>query len=181
VLVSLYDTLGVEPTASEQEIRKVYVDLARRHHPDFHSDTGPETRAAADRRMQQINEAWRVLGDTERRAAYDLELRGGSPVVDASPKRPWMPVEPDDPNEIEVDPRDLIDDIPIVADAKPPRSLPFFVALFFIGAIAMLSLGLVTRVPVILTFGAVLLALAIVSLLAAPLIVLAKSWRGGID
>jgi hypothetical protein len=178
--VTLYDTLGVEPTASDQEIRKVYVDLARRHHPDFHTDAEPEARAAADRRMQQINEAWAVLGDPDRRATYDLGLRGGtsSSAVSSAPKREWRPVEPDDPNEIEVDPRDLIDDVPIVADAKPPRSLPFFVALFFVGALVLLSAGLVTRVPAILALGAILLGLTIVALVAAPLVVMAKSWRG---
>ncbi len=178
--MTLYDTLGVDPTASEQEIRKVYVDLARRHHPDFHTDAGPEARAAADRRMRQINEAWSVLGDAERRATYDLTLRdpSGSSSVTTAPKREWRPIEPDDPNEIEVDPRDLSDDVPIVADAKPPRSLPFFVALFFIGSLVVLSFGLVTRVPAILALGAILFGLTILALVAAPLLVLAKSWRG---
>jgi len=59
---SLYDRLGVAPTASTAEIRAAYRRLARAAHPDH---------AGSAREMAVLNEAWRVLGDPARRAAYD--------------------------------------------------------------------------------------------------------------
>jgi molecular chaperone DnaJ len=47
-------------------IRRAYRSLARRHHPDFGGDV---------RQMVSINEAWHVLGDPQRRANYNRELR----------------------------------------------------------------------------------------------------------
>jgi curved DNA-binding protein len=61
-----YKILGVERKADEKEIKKAYRKLARRHHPDVNpNDKGAETKFKA------INEAFQVLSDTEKRAAYD--------------------------------------------------------------------------------------------------------------
>ncbi|GAA4339722.1 DnaJ C-terminal domain-containing protein [Variovorax defluvii] len=60
-----YQALGVERTASEEDIRKAYRKLARKYHPDVSKE--PD----ADQRMREINEANDVLRDKEKRAAYD--------------------------------------------------------------------------------------------------------------
>lgn len=60
-----YKTLGVAPTASEDEVRKAFRKLARKYHPDVSKE------ADADVRMREINEANDVLRDKEKRAAYD--------------------------------------------------------------------------------------------------------------
>ncbi|MDF1485177.1 DnaJ C-terminal domain-containing protein [Ramlibacter sp. H39-3-26] len=60
-----YSTLGVERTASEDEIRKAYRRLARKYHPDVSKE------ADAEVRMRDVNEAYEVLHDKEKRAAYD--------------------------------------------------------------------------------------------------------------
>jgi curved DNA-binding protein len=60
-----YQTLGVERTASAEEIKKAYRRLARKYHPDV----SKESDAAA--RMSELNEAYAVLSDAEKRAAYD--------------------------------------------------------------------------------------------------------------
>jgi curved DNA-binding protein len=60
-----YQLLGVARDASADEVKRAYRRLARQHHPDVNKTTG----AAA--RMSEINEAYAVLGDPERRAAYD--------------------------------------------------------------------------------------------------------------
>lgn len=65
--------LGVAPDASVAEIRRAYLALARRHHPDFHVGATAAARAETERVMQQLNEAWLVLGDRRRRADYDLD------------------------------------------------------------------------------------------------------------
>lgn len=64
-----YKTLGLKQDADSGEIRAAYRRLARRLHPDVNK--GPD----ADERMSEINEAYAVLGDPERRAAYDAKRR----------------------------------------------------------------------------------------------------------
>jgi curved DNA-binding protein len=64
-----YAALGVSASASDQEIKQAYRTLARQHHPDVN----PGDKAAEDR-FKEINEAYQVLGDAERRRKYD-EMR----------------------------------------------------------------------------------------------------------
>lgn len=65
-----YKVLGVERGASEDEIKKAFRKLARKHHPDV------SKAADAAARMQDINEAYDVLRDPEKRAAYDRVGQG---------------------------------------------------------------------------------------------------------
>ena len=60
-----YKTLGLERTASEEEVRKAYRKLARKYHPDVSKE--PD----AQDRMRDLNEANDVLRDKEKRATYD--------------------------------------------------------------------------------------------------------------
>lgn len=65
-----YKALNVERTASDEEIKKAFRRLARQHHPDI--SKAPDASA----RMQELNEAYEVLRDKEKRAAYDRVGRG---------------------------------------------------------------------------------------------------------
>jgi DnaJ-class molecular chaperone len=61
-----YAALGVPRTASQADIKKAFRKLARQHHPDVNkSDSG------AEKRFKEVNEAYAVLGDPEKRKAYD--------------------------------------------------------------------------------------------------------------
>lgn len=91
---SLYEVLGVAPTASVETIHDAYRAMARAEHPDAVGAT-EETQA----RMARINEAWRVLGDQQLRDIYDRdngfavrgewsgrdELDGDGPIPPSSP------------------------------------------------------------------------------------------------
>ena len=74
-----YDTLGVPDGAPLSEVRRAYLALARRLHPDRWVDASPAERADAERRMQAVNEAWRVLGNPGRRVAYEASRRTADP------------------------------------------------------------------------------------------------------
>ena len=60
-----YQTLGVAKNASAEDIKKAYRKLVRKHHPDVSKAKD------ADKKTKEINEAYAVLGDAEKRAAYD--------------------------------------------------------------------------------------------------------------
>ncbi len=62
----LYDTLGVPKNASQDEIKKAYRKLARKHHPD--ANAGDKQ---AEERFKEIQHAYDVLSDPEKRKAYD--------------------------------------------------------------------------------------------------------------
>ncbi|MEA3350026.1 MAG: molecular chaperone DnaJ [Chloroflexota bacterium] len=60
-----YETLGIQRGASEAEIKSAFRGLARKYHPDVSEEPN------AEERFKQINEAYAVLSDNEKRAAYD--------------------------------------------------------------------------------------------------------------
>jgi curved DNA-binding protein len=61
-MIDYYKTLGVERTASVEEIKKAYRKLASQHHPDRGGDT---------KKFQEIQAAYDTLSDTEKRSSYD--------------------------------------------------------------------------------------------------------------
>ncbi|TMC22697.1 MAG: hypothetical protein E6J34_05410 [Chloroflexi bacterium] len=62
-----YAILGVSRDATREQIKRAYRQLARLHHPDLNQQ-------ASDRRMKQLNEAYTILSNTAKRAAYDIQL-----------------------------------------------------------------------------------------------------------
>jgi molecular chaperone DnaJ len=60
-----YETLGIARGASEDDIKKAFRRLARQYHPDVNKEKGAESR------FKELNEAYEVLGDPQKRTAYD--------------------------------------------------------------------------------------------------------------
>jgi len=128
-----YQRLGVSPSAAPAEIKAAYRELARRHHPDLANGSGKHDMAA-------VNEAWRVLGDPERRREYDAVLEADRRARERPrPARPTPRfvrsvdevVEPDEPFEEEEDWRL---DLPIT-DGHTVQTLGILVAVT--GALAL--------------------------------------------
>ncbi len=61
-----YAILEVSPSASPAEIKRSYRRLVRKYHPDLHKD-------ALDLHIKRLNEAYNVVGDRTKRAAYDAQ------------------------------------------------------------------------------------------------------------
>ena len=171
-----YEVLGVPMGADPAEIQRAYRRLARRHHPDFHADADRATQDRNRRRMQEVNEAWSVLGDPARRGRYDDQVRAGTagtgeavPVGSHGPVTPagkgWTPRADDDAWMSDFDAwRDETDRLP--PEPVPTRSSTSR------GLVAVLPLGLFGAAVVL---GSVALALSARPLLAAAFICLASS------
>ena len=61
-----YTTLGVGKTASDKEIKQAFRKLARKHHPDVNPGD-----KVSESKFKEVNEAYEVLGDPEKRKKYD--------------------------------------------------------------------------------------------------------------
>lgn len=86
-----YDTLGIEPTSTTQEIRKAYLRRARALHPDRQLGKTETEARRAEQAMQQVNVAWNVLSDPGKKADYDTSL---SPKAASQATRPTTTVSP---------------------------------------------------------------------------------------
>ena len=66
-----YDVLGVPRGATDEEVKRAFRKLAQQWHPDVNTEAG------ADERFKELNEAYQVLSDPQRRQAYDMFGRAG--------------------------------------------------------------------------------------------------------
>lgn len=78
-----YEVLGVPRDATAEDIKKAFRKLARKYHPDVSKEKDAEAR------MKDVNEAYAVLSDPEKRAAYDQLGKGYQPGQDFRPPPDW--------------------------------------------------------------------------------------------
>lgn len=62
-----YEVLGVQKTATDEEIKKAYRKLAKKYHPD----ANPDNKEEAEKKFKEVNEAYEVLSDKQKRDMYD--------------------------------------------------------------------------------------------------------------
>lgn len=134
-----YDVLRVEPAADTAQLRKAYVALARKYHPDFYAAESAEVQAHAESTMRAINQAWEVLGSPRERAKYDKEMRGKGRLQDSGPARPPSSASAAHHRAPER-----------TTGTAPPRWLTMLPALCLIIAIACFAVGMVTGLAIML-------------------------------
>lgn len=172
-----YDELGLVPSAGPGDVRRAYVTLARRHHPDAGGDPA---------RMRSLNAAFAVLSDPDRRRRYDRDLGlvrspDGPPAGATRPDRPSWSTGPDGPaapaDDLSgADPTDLADDTPF----GPPVAGPSIAALppvLFALALMSAALFFVFGHPALLAGAGALVFFAALTTAAVALLTLTRGAR----
>jgi len=183
-----YDVLGITQDAAPKAVRRAYLDLARRHHPDVNQGA-----RSSEEEMQSVNEAWHVLGDNDRRRSYDATLlfeksareRGtyqgpaayaaGPGSGEGIPYHEWRPfdhgTDDDEPTDADLDPE------PIRGSGSVPRWITLAPAGAFLAALVVLFFGLLANSSNVLALGGVLGVFAVAGFILMPLIVMTRAER----
>lgn len=166
--------MGVEPDATDPELRAAFKMLARRYHPDLSASLDEPDRLDSDDQMRQINAAWHVLSDPQRRTEYDRTLGLGEATNFV--RRPddvvFVPYDDDDTDDD--------DDWRYESDVGDPRTTPHRGILMIPIALALLSAGvgfawMISDIRVLLTAAVVVGALSLVSFIATPILAMSKA------
>jgi hypothetical protein len=161
--VTHYEVLGVAPSAPTSEVRRAYVSLARRHHPD---------RAGGDAdSMRAINDAWATLRDPVRRATYDHAI--------ATTAAPVAEPRPQPPSDLDDLLADLEDDTPLGGQVVLPGWLSLLPVAAFAASIVVFAASLLFSSAPALAVSVALFALSCALFLMAPFVALFASRRRG--
>jgi curved DNA-binding protein CbpA len=166
-----YEVLGVRADASDVELHRSYLALARRHHPDYYLEATPSARAAAEARMREVNDAWDRVGTPARRRSYDAARQRSA---EGAGFQPFAWVSDDD-----ADPREA-PDVPYRATPPPTnrsRVATLAPVLLFAASVAMAVLGGLAGIPGVLALAVALFLLSCVGFLVVPLRALSQARR----
>jgi molecular chaperone DnaJ len=157
-----YELLGVSPHSTQEEIRRAYHRQARRHHPDANPGADPGDR----RRMAEINIAWAVLGNPEKRRAYDRAIGTSPPPRGAG----WEAGEWDDEDEGYDDLRHLYDEQLVPRRARPSDVLIMVPVVLAVAAFALFAFSLMSEADGLRTAALLMVPVTAASFVAAPLL-----------
>lgn len=159
---SHYERLGVAPHASHEEIRRAYRALAQQHHPD----ANPKAAQAA---MVELNAAWEVLGDPDKRRQYDWAI-GTTPAP-----RVYVDVDLDEPEDD--DPLAHLRDDPDAPTAprRPSDLLLFVPVMLLLTAVATFAFSVMTESAGLRTLAILLAPVTAASFVAAPLFMMLRA------
>ena len=171
-MADLYDTLQVTPDATQAELRKAYLTLARRNHPD---QFGDGERAAAHVRMQEINEAWNTLGVAHKRREYDqlhqVHSSTGESLRGNREFRPFDDFDPVDRSDVDLDPT------PTNGSTTLPRWVTFMPPLLVVMGLVVFGFGMLMNAAAIIAFGAAAILLGGACFALLPLIAMTRADR----
>lgn len=161
-----YDLLGVDPDATVEEIQRSYRLLALRHHPDVAPDADMTVMAA-------INGAWEVLSDPDQRRTYDASLRRVETEPTAQP--PGDTGSEPSADDDDLDPDDLSDEPYAPVEHTPADMLVMTPVLLVIAAVGVFFFSVMSGSEALRTFAILLLPVAGLGFVMAPLIVMLRS------
>ena len=75
--MNFYELLGISKEATKDEIKKKYREMAKKYHPDRYVNSTKEEKEKAENMFKDINNAYEVLIDDDRKAEYDRKNGGG--------------------------------------------------------------------------------------------------------
>jgi len=177
-MIDHYQTLGVTSSASAADLRAAYLKLARANHPDQFSES---ERKQAEAKMQQINEAWNVLGVKHKRKEYDnsrpkrerTETTGAS--QDFRGRKHFRVFDHgDDP----IDRSDVdYDETPIAGSKGIPQWAAFVPVISIVLGVPTMAFGTMVGAGWMIVVGLMMLIFGGLSFLMMPLIVMARADR----
>lgn len=160
---SFYEILGVAPDADAATIRRAYLAAARAHHPDRHAGD-PASAAHAESRMREINEAWAVLGDAQRRAVHDREIARRPTGASKAPRTGRTARTRPAPE-------------PATSGIAASRKLTMLPPALLFAAVVCFVAGAVLRLVPVLAFGLGMAILGGISFVAVPIVTMHRSRR----
>lgn len=171
-----YDLLGVSPHASQDEIRRAYHRMARRHHPDANpgrtqGGPPPGARRGEATTMAEINAAWAVLGNPQKRRAYDLTI--GTP-PSAGPAEAPDGFDGSYGGDYD-DLRHLYDDLIVPRRPRPSDMLIMIPVVLAVAAIALFAFSLMSESEGMRTTALLLVPVTAASFVAAPLVTMLRA------
>lgn len=173
--VDHYNTLGVTANASAADLRGAYLKLARANHPDKFDGSD---RKAAEARMQEINEAWNVLGVAHKRREYDAARPASKQPTPgrSSQQRGRTHFHPFDDEPIVRNDIDL-DATPIPGSKGMPQWLTFAPVLLVIVGVIVMAFGTMVNGAGVIVLGLIALGMGLVCFLILPLFVMSRAER----
>jgi hypothetical protein len=171
--VTHYDVLGVPRGAADEDVRRAYLEMARRHHPDVHATDDTTARLEHAARMTAVNEAWHVLGDPVRRRHYDEELDAEAELDGAGPDDLRLGLFDFDPSELAD-----VDDPEDAEGAAFRRPLAILPALLLVLAALLLGAALLLRSAAVGVVAGVVGVAGATLFALFPLFVMARAGGG---